>query len=391
MFKRNAVRLIVVAVLVVVLAVGGWFLWQYISSYESTDDAEIDGHVYPVSTRISGTIKHVYVEENQHVSAGQLIAEIDSADYQTALENAEASVGEAAGEAAAASPAVPITQITTSTNVSTSQEGVTAALADLAAVKQNRDAAVARLKQAEADNTVAQADLARYAALVQKDEVPRQQYDRQVAVAKSAEQTVEANRDAVAAASQQVDEAESRVRQAQSTASAMAKNARQQVAVQSATVKQKNAKTQEMEAQLEQARLNLSYTKIYSPVDGVIGRKNLEIGMRVQPGQELLAIVELHDIWVTANYKETQLRHVRPGQPVTIHVDTFGADYDGYVESMPGATGAQFSLLPPENATGNYVKVVQRLPVRIRFKGRVSPDLRLRPGMSVETTIHLNQ
>jgi len=154
-------------------------------------------------------------------------------------------------------------------------------------------------------------------------------------------------------------------------------------------VQQKNAKADGMKAQLDQARLNLSYTKIYSSASGVVGQKNLEIGMRVQPGQELLAVVELSDIWVTANYKETQLRHVRPGQPVTVHVDTVNQDYNGYVESMPGATGAQFSLLPPENATGNYVKVVQRLGVRIRFKGRVSPDPRLRPGMSVETKIYV--
>ena len=389
MFKNNLVRLIVGAVLLVILAIGGWFLWQYFGSYESTDDAQIDGHVYPVSARISGTIKAVYVEENQQVKAGQLVAEIDPADYQTALDDAQAAVAEASGEAAAAVPSVPITQTTTSSNIATSNQGVTAVRAALAAARQNQDAAVAHLKQAEADNTVAQADLARYAALSQKDEVPRQQYDRQVAVAKSAEQTVEANRAAVAAAAQQVREAEARVQQAESTASAASSNALQQVAVQNATVKQKAAKADEMRAQLEQARLNLSYTKIFAPADGVVGRKNLEIGMRVQPGQGLLAVVELSDIWITANYKETQLRQVRPGQAVTVHVDTFDADYDGYVESMPAATGAQFSLLPPENATGNYVKVVQRLPLRIRFKGRVSPDNRLRPGMSVETKIHL--
>jgi membrane fusion protein (multidrug efflux system) len=389
MLKRNAVRIIVGAVLVVALAIGGWFLWQYFSSYESTDDAEIDGHVYPVSARIGGTIKAVYVEENQHVNAGQLLAEIDPADYQTALAHAEATLAEFVGEAAAADPNVPITRTITSTNIATSVEGVTAARAALAAARQNQEAAVAHLRQAEADNTVAQADLARYAALVQKEEVSRQQYDRQVDVAKSAEQAVAGNRAAVAAAADQVREAEAMLRQAESTAAQAASNASQQVAIQSATVQQKNAKAAEAKAQLDQARLDLSYTKIYAPADGVVGQKNAEIGMRVQSGQELLAVVELRDIWVTANYKETQLRRVRPGQPVTIHVDTFDADYDGYVESMPAATGAQFSLLPPENATGNYVKVVQRLGLRIRFHGRVSPDQRLRPGMSVETKIRI--
>jgi membrane fusion protein, multidrug efflux system len=389
MFKRNAVHLIVGAVLVVALAIGGWFLWQYFSSYEATDDAEIDGHVYPVSARIGGTIKTVYVEENQHVKAGQLLAEIDPADYQTALATAEATVQEFAGEAGAAGPAVPITRTNTSTTIATSQEGVTAARAALAAALQNQDAAAAHLKESEANSTVAQTDLARYAALVQKEEVSRQQYDRQVAVAKSAEETVKANRAAVAAAADQVHEAEARLHQAESTAAAAASVAGQQVAVQSATVQQKNGKAAEARAQLDQARLNLSYTKIFAPADGVVGRKNVEMGMRVQSGQELLAVVELSDIWVTANYKETQLRKVRPGQAVSIHVDTFDADFDGYVESMPAATGAEFSLLPPENATGNYVKVVQRLPVRIRFKGRASPDERLRPGMSVETKIRL--
>jgi membrane fusion protein (multidrug efflux system) len=389
MFKNNTVRIVVGAVLLVVLVVGGWFLWQYFGSYESTDDAQIDGHVYPVSARIAGTIKAVYVEQNQQVKAGQLLAEIDPADYQTALDHAEATVEEFVGEAGAAVPSVPITQTNTATTIATSQEGVTGAQAALAAARENLDAAGARLRQADADNVAAQADLARYSALVQKEEVSRQQYDRQVAVAKSAEATVEANRAAVEAAADQVREVQTRVRQSQSQASAAASNAQQQVDVQSATVQQKNAKAAEARAQLDQALLNLSYAKIFAPADGVVGRKNVEMGMRVQSGQELLAVVELRDIWVTANFKETQLRQVRPGQPVSVHVDTFDADYDGYVESMPAATGAQFSLLPPENATGNYVKVVQRLPLRIRFKGQVSPDQRLRPGMSVEAKIQL--
>ena len=387
--RRSGIRLIVGGILLLALAVGGWLIWQYVSSYESTDDAEIDGHIYPVSARIGGTIKAVYIEENQHVTAGQLLAEIDPADYQTVLESAEAAVQETAGEAAAASPAVPIAQTNTSTSIATSEAGVVAARAALAAARQNRDAAIAREHQAEADNIAAQADLARYASLVQKQEISQQLYDRQVATAKAAEEAVKADQATVAAAGQQVDQAEAQLREAQSRAEAATSNAQQQVAIERATVQQKNASVGERKAQLDQARLNLSYTKIYAPVDGVIGRKNLEVGMRVQTGQELVAVVQLKDIWVTANYKETQLRQARPGQRVTIHVDTFDKDYEGYVESMPGATGAEFSLLPPENSTGNYVKVVQRLPVRIRFKGYVSPDLRLRPGMSVETKMWL--
>ena len=387
--RRSGLRLIVGGILLLALAVGAWFIWQYVSSYESTDDAQIDGHIYPVSARIGGTIKAVYVEENQPVKAGQLIAEIDPADYQTAVDSAQAAVAETAGEAAAANPSVPITQTNTSTTIATSEADVAAAKATLTAARQDRDAAIAKEKQAEADNAVAQSDLARYAALVQKQEISQQQYDRQVAAAKAAEQNVIWNQATVTAAGQQVDAAEARLRHAQSVASAAASNARQQVEIQRATVQQKNASIGQKKAQLEQARLNLSYTKIYAPADGVVGRKNLEVGMRVQTGQELLAVVQLKDIWVTANFKETQLRKVRPGQRVTIHVDMFDQDYEGYVQSMPGATGAQFSLLPPENSTGNYVKVVQRLPVRIRFKGYWSPDQRLRPGMSVEAKVWL--
>ena len=386
---RSWIRLIVGGILLLALAAGAWFLWQYLSSYESTDDAQIDGHIYPVSARIGGTIKAVYIEENQHVKAGQLLAEIDPADYQTALDSAEAAVAETAGEAAAANPSVPITQTNTSTTIATSQADVAAAQAALRAARQDRDAAIAKQKQAEADNAVAQSDLARYAALVQKQEISQQQYDRQVATAKAAEENVVWNQATVTAAAQQVDQAEARLRHAESVAAAATSNARQQVEIQRATVQQKNASVGEKQAQLEQARLNLSYTKIFAPADGVVGRKNLEIGMRVQTGQELLAVVQLKDIWVTANFKETQLRKVRPGQRVTIHVDTYDQDYEGYIESMPGATGAQFSLLPPENSTGNYVKVVQRLPVRIRFKGYWSPDERLRSGESVEAKVWL--
>ena len=387
--QRSGLRLIVGGILLLALAVGAWFVWQYVSSYESTDDAQIDGHIYPVSARIGGTIKAVYIEENQHVTAGQLLAEIDPADYQTALESAEAAVAETSGEAAAANPTVPITETNTSTTIATSQAAVSAAQANLAAAKQNQDAAVARERQAEADNVAAQADLARYASLVQKQEISQQLYDRQVATAKAAQEAVAADRATAAAAAQQVDAAEAQLHEAQSRAAAAASIAQRQVEIQRATVQQKNASVGEKKANLDQARLNLSYTKIYAPADGVVGRKNLEVGMRVQTGQELLAVVQLKDIWVTANFKETQLRKVRPGQRVTIHVDTYDKDYEGYVESMPGATGAEFSLLPPENATGNYVKVVQRLPVRIRFKGYWSPDERLRPGESVEAKIWL--
>jgi membrane fusion protein (multidrug efflux system) len=227
--------------------------------------------------------------------------------------------------------------------------------------------------------------MTRYAALVAKQEISQQQYDQSVAKARAAAQAVEADRATVLALAQQIAQARDALDQAQSNAAAARTNAGRQVQVQRATVKQRGADVTEALAKLAQAQLNLSYTKIYAPADGVVGRKTVEVGARVQPGQDLMAVVELRDIWVTADYKETQLKQMRPGQAVTVHVDTYDRDYDAYIESMPAATGAEFSLLPPENATGNYVKVVQRLPVRIRFKNWYSPDSRLRPGMSVET------
>ncbi len=385
--RRHPIGVLVFAVLLIAALIGGWFLWQYLESYESTDDAQVAGHIDPVSTRISGTVLSVYVEDNQHVKAGQLLIEIDPTDYQTAVAQAQAALEAAEGQAAAANPNVPITQTSTATTISTSGEQVTSAQAGVAGAEKDHDAAIARQRQDEANNVVAQADMARYAALVQKQEISQQLYDQSVARARAAAQAVEADRATVESSQQQIEQARARQSEAVSNSEAARTNAGRQVQVQRATVRQRAADVAGAKAQLDQALLNLSYTKIYAPADGVVGRRTVEVGARLQPGQDLMAVVELRDIWVTADYKETQMRLMRPGQAVTVHVDTYNRDYDAYIEAMPAATGAEFSLLPPENATGNYVKVVQRLPVRVRFKGWYTPDERLRPGMSVETKV----
>src|SRR5579884_16584 len=385
--RRHPLGVLIGGILIVAAAIGFWFLWGYWSSYESTDDAQVGAHMDPVSSRINGTVIAVYADDNQHVEAGQLLVKVDPTDYRTALSQTEAALAEAQANVQASAPSVPIAQTTTRTNVATSRSNVLNAQAGVAGARKNYDAAVARLREAEANNTKAQNDLARYGALVQKQEISQQQYDAAVAAAKAAAQTVEANQANVQAAQDQIDQANARLEQARSQAEQATSTAPQQVQMQRATLVQRRAAVEAAQAQLKQATLNLQYTEIFSPATGIVGRRSVEPGARVQPGEQLMTIVHLDNVWVTANFKETQLRRMKAGQRATLHVDATGRDYDGYVESVGAATGAQFSLLPPENATGNFVKVVQRLPVRIRFKNGQDPDRRLRPGMSVEAKV----
>jgi membrane fusion protein (multidrug efflux system) len=387
-FARPAMLLLFIFVLAI-LAAGGFYLWGYLNSYESTDDAQIDGHLNPISTRIAGTVKAVYVEENQVVKAGQVLVEIDPADYQVAVERARAEVAQAQAQVQAQAPNVPLTTVTTATTAATSAADVAEASAGVAAAESQHQSSIADLREAEANNVKAQADVARFQALVQKDEVSRQQYDQAVAAAKAAAAKVEAARADVSAAEQTIGQRRAQLLQAQSRAREATATAPQQIAIQRANVASRNASTQAAQAALNQAALNLSYTKIVAPVDGIVGRKMAEVGTQVNPGQQLLSVVQTGDIWVTANYKETQLRHMRPGQRATIKVDALDRSFNGYVDSIAGASGARYSLLPPENATGNFVKVVQRVPVRLRFdKGQQDLE-RLRPGLSVTSKVWL--
>jgi membrane fusion protein, multidrug efflux system len=389
--RFRGVKIVIFLIVLVGVAIGGYRLWNYLDSYESTDDAEIDGDIYAVTSRIAGTVKGVYVEDNTQVKAGQLLVELDPRDYEVALDQAKSSLSESRTLVAVARPNVPITSVSTQTTLSTSANDIAEARASLAAAQRNYESALADIRTAEADNVKAQADLARYKMLVAKDEISKQQYDQAEAAAKSSASNVDAKRATAEAIARNIEAAQARLEQSQTRESEAMRNRPEQIAIQNATVDNRQASAQHQQTLVDQAVLNLSYTKIFAPVDGIIGKKNAEPGQQVAPGQQLMADVPLGNIWVTANFKETQLKKMRPNQRATLHVDSYDRDYEGYVESVAGATGARFSLLPPENATGNYVKVVQRVPVRIRFKEGQDPHHQLRPGMSVDPKVWLDK
>jgi membrane fusion protein (multidrug efflux system) len=384
--KRSVVRRIVLGI-VMVLAVAGFFVWRYLNSYEGTDDAQVDGHINNVSARVSGYVLKVNVDDNQSVEKGAVLVEIDPRDYEVALERAKAELADAEATAQAMNLNVPVQTIGTTTQVSSSEANLQAAQAGVAAAQGQLNSARAQLQQAEANNGRAQADIARYTDLLAKDEVSRQIYDQANATAKANAAAVEGARAAVAAAEQQIAQAQSRVNQAQA-ALQYSQTGPQQVAATQARARAAIATVQQKRAALDKAQLDLHYCTVTAPVTGVVN-KRVEVGMNVQPGQTLISVVPLDDVWITANFKETQLRRMKVGQRVTISVDAYGREYKGRVESIAGATGAQFSLLPPENATGNYVKVVQRVPVKIVLDPGENREHLLRLGMSVEPRVWL--
>jgi membrane fusion protein (multidrug efflux system) len=366
----------------VIAALAVALFWWYSSRWQSTDDAQIDGHIVPVSARISGQVKRVNFEDNQFVKAGTVVVQIDRTDYEVAYKRARADYANALATAEAAKTSVPITVTTTGSSVASARSKVENAQAAVVAAEKELEAAQAVLREAEANNARDQADLKRYEPLIAKGIVSQEFFDQTVAKAKSSAATADAARATLNATRQQVVQAKGAVDQSQAELRA-ARTAPQQVAVARDRQKSADAAADQARAAMDQARLNLGYTAITAPVDGIVGQKAVEPGQYVQPGQQLLVIVPVNDIWVTANFKETQLKSMRPGQRARIEVDAFGNSYSGYVESIGGASGALFSLFPPENATGNYVKVVQRIPVRIRFDQGQDPGHLLRPGMSV--------
>jgi membrane fusion protein, multidrug efflux system len=385
--SRRRGLLIAGVALVVLIALGVW--WHSTFS-EDTDDAQVNGHLIQVSARVTGQVVKVDVEENQLVKAGDPIAELDPRDFQVAVENAEAALASAKANAAAARVAVPITTINTGSTLSSAGADVTGARASVEQAEQQLIAARANVVQAEANNTKAQADLARYKPLVAKDVISKQQFDAAVAAADAAQANLAAAQASQGAASDAVRVAHERESQAQAQLK-YAQTAPQQVAAQDARARQADAQVQQAQAALDQARLNLSYTRIVAPEAGIITRKSVEVDQNVAPGQNLLTLVSLEGLWITANFKETQLRHMEAGQKVAIHVDSTGRDYSGRVTQIGGATGSVLSLFPPENATGNYVKVVQRVPVRIDFTNLTNedPHQELRPGLSVEPKVRV--
>ena len=324
-YRRISKRVLLMAMLVLAIAGISPLAWNYIESYESTDDAQIDGHIDPLSSRINGTVISVHAEDNDRVKAGELLVEIDPRDFEVAVAQAKARVE--------------------------------LAVAQVASAKQDYAAALANTRETDADNFRAQRDAQRFSALLDQRVVAQNEYDQYTAVARVDAAKVDSAREAAGSALK--------------------------------TIAARQADADAAKAALDQALLNLSYTKIYAPANGIVGRRTVELGSRIEPGQTLMFVTETDEIWVTADFKETQLARMHRGEKVAIHIDTFGRNYTGYVRNLPGASGDRFSLLPAENATGNYVKVVQRLPVRIEFDAGQDPEHLLHPGMSVEPTVWL--
>jgi membrane fusion protein (multidrug efflux system) len=385
--SRRKGMIVAVIVVIALVALG---IWWHSTYSENTDDAQVNGHLIQVSARISGQVAKVYVDENQLVKAGDVIAELDPADYQVAVENAEAALASAQANAAAADVNVPITTVNTGSNLTSADANLSGSRASVAQAQQQLEAAQARVAQAKANNIKAQADLERYKPLVEKDVISKQQFDSAVAAADAAKAALNDARATERAAEEGVKVAREHESQAQAGLK-YAQTGPQQVAAQSARAKQAQAQVAQAQAQLDQAKLNLSYTKIVAPTAGIITRKSIEINQNLAPGQNVLTLVSLEGLWITANFKETQLRHMAAGQVVDIEVDSTGKTYHGKVTQIGGATGSVLSLFPPENATGNYVKVVQRIPVRIDFTnpGGEDPKHELRPGLSVEPKVHV--
>ena len=397
---NSRIRVIAGIVVVLLLATGAW-LWAT-AGQQSTDDAQVDGHVTPIAARVGGTVLSVPVIDNQEVEAGTVIVQVDTRDYQLALDRAHAELADALAAAAAAKVNVPITSTTTTSNVSSAHGGVEQAQAGVAVAEQGVGAAKARLvtmqarlREQQANASKAAKDVERFKGLLEKDEIAQQQFDAAVAAADASKAAAESTESQVREAEHGISVAEAQLAQARvaaQQASAQLRTAQtgpEQVAASRARADSADARVKQMEAAVKQAELNLEYATVKAPIKGIISRKSVEPGQVIQPGQPLMTVIPLDKVWITANFKETQLANMRVGQRVTIDVDAYGGrDFEGKIESIAAATGSRFSLLPPENATGNFVKVVQRVPVKIVLDASQDPERLLRPGMSVTPTVY---
>jgi membrane fusion protein, multidrug efflux system len=385
--KRPSHKRLILIASFVVLVIAGVLLWIYFSGFESTDDAQVDVHLYPVSARISGYVQKVNVDDNQWVQEGFTLVEIDPKDYEVALARAQAALENSEAAAKSLNIDVPISSVDASSQLQFTSSDIQNAQAAIQAAEKEAAAAHSRVLEAQAENVKAQDDVTRYRFLLSKDEVPKQVYDHAFATAASDVAAVAAAEASEAAAQQAVQEAHSRLIEAEAryedaqAGPERVDSTRAKALAAVADIRQKRAA-------LEQAQLNLGYTKIPAPVTGEVTKK-VVVGLNVDPGEQLLTVVPLDQVWITANFKETQLKHMRVGQKAQIHLDSNGRDYKGHVDSIAGATGPLFSLLPPENATGNYVKIVQRVPVKIVLEPGENSDHQLRPGMNVEVTVYL--
>ena len=385
--RRKRRRNLIILAVAIFLVIGGLILWRYLSSYESTDDAQVDVHLYPVSARVSGYVIRVNVNDNQWVNQGDVLVEIDPTDYQVALAQAKANLANAEATARSLNITVPITSVNTSSQIQFTASGIQDAQAAVSAAEKQFTAAHQQVEAAQANDVKAQDDLRRYKALVDKREVSQQIYHQALASAKASTANVAAAQASESAAQQFVQQAQSKLSQAVAN-HAYAQTGPQQVSSTKERVQAAVADVEQKRALVQQAELNLQYTKIVAPVTGLVN-KTVVVGLNVEPGQQLLTVVPLDEVWITANFKETQLKHMQVGQKVDIHVDSSGATLRGHVDSIAGATGPLFSLLPPENATGNYVKIVQRVPVKIVLEPGENKDRRLRPGMNVVPDVYL--
>ena len=394
------VRILIGVVVVVALSAGIW--WWTTRNRESTDDAQVDAGVTPIAARVGGTVMSLPIVDNQQVSEGTVLVVIDKRDFEIALERARAELADAEASAAAARAGVPITSTTAASNVSTAKGSVEQVTSEVGAAEQAIEAAKARLttaharqREAVAKATKSAKDVERFKPLLAKDEIAQQQFDAAVAAANAdaaasestAALVVEAELDVRVAQSGLV-QARAKLQQA-SAGLSEAQTGPEQVKVTRARAAAAEARVMQARAVVKQAETNLEYTTVKAPVKGTVSKKSVEVGQQIQPGQALMAVIPLDRVWITANFKETQVERIRPGQRVTIRADAYdGKTFDGKVESLAAATGARFSLLPPDNSTGNYVKVVQRIPIRISLDAGQDPDHLLRPGMSVVPTVH---
>lgn len=383
--RRSHKRWILLASLVI-LVVGGVFLGRYFSGFESTDDAQVDVHLYPVSARVSGYIEKVNVDDNQWVSEGSTLVEIDPKDYEVALARAQATLEASEATAKSSNLDVPVSSATTESQLKFASSDIKNAEAAIQAAEKHAAAAHAHVLEAQAENIKAQDDVTRYHLLLAKEEVPKQIYDHAYAAAATDVAAIAAAEADEAAAQQVVQEAYSRLTEAQARYED-AQAGPQRVASTQAKALSALSDVKQKRAAVEQAELNLGYTKIFAPVTGEV-TKRVVVGLNADPGEQLLTVVPLDQVWVTANFKETQLKHMRVGQKARIELDSNGRTYNGHVDSIAGATGPIFSLLPPENATGNYVKIVQRVPVKIVLEPGENRDHQLRPGMNVEVKVY---
>ncbi len=375
---------------VVLVVIAAFLYWWHSRYYESTDDAQIEGNLVQISARIKGNITLVNVEENQQVQKGQLLVEIDPRDWQAALDQGEANLATARANYEAALANVPITVRSTGATLTGAGADVQAALSTIAGSEKQLDAAQAQVFAAQANNTKAQLDLQRYTPLVQRDVVSKQQYDAVVATAASEKAQLSQAEANLAGARDQVRVANDRLAAARAEYNS-AQNGPRQVAAQRARADAAAAEVKQAEAALETDRLNLSYTRIVAPESGIVNQKTAQVGQNVSAGQTLMTLIPLTGVWITANFKETQLDYMRIGQLATVTVDAYGGrTYHAKVTQIGGATGSMLSLFPPENATGNYVKVVQRIPVRLDLTNRQeNRDHLLRPGMSVNPKVRV--